>query len=538
MKVKLLIGVLFAVHLALSLFHLNHTTMWDDEASVVWFAKNYNKYHQIVGYDGSNIFSYRNGQLINDQLVYNNPPLDIYYTSYIIKYIGDDDFTVRMAFLVLGWIALIFYLLGFKILLKKDPKWFVYSSVLLLLSVNYLLIEANSRYYSLNFLFGAISLWATLKITHFPMRRMGGKVFFLIVQLTAIYFLFLSHYLAGLCWWLMCFFILLQHKQVKISLKDKFTWIAFVLNTALLIITAKYFIAHQALNRPDMLNEDSLFVKYFKLLGWLLNDLNRANIIPLWSVLLFIFLAVFKRKALNPEFRKMALFSLVFIGASYLLNPQSTSRSTCFDLRYIYPIIPILYMWVGYLFKLLHENFNKGKYWALVLVFIYINSTILCYIPESTPPRLLLPNFIKERIQPYPTAYSASIDYINKNFTSRKKILTIPGFHNTVFLRYVPDKIEITNTLDEQTPLSKSKIDSLGMGCLFIGRCKPEYIFLFGNYGDLNAYPYSPKDYKYIDTIPVFASGIDITRPELFWHSFGPKTDINLQKDALYILHD
>jgi hypothetical protein len=105
-------------------------------------------------------------------------------------------------------------------------------------------------------------------------------------------------------------------------------------------------------------------------------------------------------------------------------------------------------------------------------------------------------------------------------------------------LRYVPDKIEITNTLDEQTPLSKSKIDSLGMGCLFIGRCKPEYIFLFGNYGDLNAYPYSPKDYKYIDTIPVFASGIDITRPELFWHSFGPKTDINLQKDALYILHD
>lgn len=241
---------------------------------------------------------------------------------------------------------------------------------------------------------------------------------------------------------------------------------------------------------------------------------------------------------MSADFKKVALFSLVFIGASYLLNPQSTSKSTCFDLRYIYVIIPVLYMWVGYLLKLLHENMRVGKYIALVLVFIYVNSTLLCYIPESTPVRLLLPAFIKERLEPYPTAYSRSIEYIEKNFKKRTRILTVPGFHNTVFLRYVSDKIEITNTLNDHSPLSKAVVDSLGMQCLYIGRCKPEYIFLFGNYGDLDAYPYSAKDYKYIDTIPVFASGIDITRPELFWHSFGPKKEVDLQKDALYIFHD
>ncbi len=142
------------------------------------------------------------------------------------------------------------------------------------------------------------------------------------------------------------------------------------------------------------------------------------------------------------------------------------------------------------------------------------------------------------RLEPYPTAYSESIDYINKNFKKRTKILTVPGYHNTVFLRYVSDKIEITNTLDNNTPLSKAVVDSLGLNCLYIGNCKPEYIFLFGTDDKLDPYPYGPEDYKYIDTIPVYAFGIDITRPELFWHSFGPKKNIDLQKEALYIFHD
>lgn len=512
--------------------------MWDDEASVVWFANNYNKYGEIIGYDAANIFSYRNGQLINNDLVYNNPPLDIYFTAYIIRLFGEDDFTIRLSFAITGIIGLIFFLLCIKIVTGKDKKWFVYSSVLLLLSVNYLLIEGNSRYYSLNFLFGSISLWTALKLAYSNRNKIGFDLVFIILQLCSIYLLFLSHYLAALCWWVMCFIILVQYKKVKLNFKDRFSWVAVSLNFILFIIVAKYFIDHQVLNRPDMSNDDSMGLKYFKLLGWLLNDLNRSNIIPLWSILLFIYLFIFKRKWLSQDFKRMVGFSLIFIGLSYILNPQSTSKSTCFDLRYIYVIIPILYMWIGYLLKLLHEKLSIGKWLALFLVLIYVNTTALCYIPVSTPFRWLLPNFVMERINPYPTAYSEAIAYINKNFKNRIKILTIPGFHNTVFLRYVSDKIEITNTLDSNTPLSKTVVDSLGMNCLYIGHCKPEYIFLFGNYGDLNAYPYSAKDYKYVDTIPVFASGIDITRPELFWHSFGPKKIVDLEKDALYIFHD
>jgi hypothetical protein len=512
--------------------------MWDDEASVVWFANNYNKYGEIIGYDGANIFSYRNGQLINNDLVYNNPPLDIYFTAYIIRFFGEDDFTVRFSFAITGIIGLIFFLLCIKIITGKDKNWFVYSSVLLLLSVNYLLIEGNSRYYSLNFLFGSISLWATLKLAYANRPNLLYSIGFVVIQLFTIYILFLSHYLAALCWWVMCFIILLQYKKVKLSFKDGFSWVAIALNFILFIIVAKYFLDHQVLNRPDMSNDDGLALKYFKLLGWLFNDLNRSNIIPLWSILLFLYLFIFKRKWLSQDFKRMVGFSLVFIGLSYLLNPQSTSKSTCFDLRYIYIIIPILYMWIGYLLKLLHEKFSIGKWLALSLVLIYVNTTALCYIPVSTPLRWLLPNFVMERLNPYPTAYSEAISYINRNFKKRTKILTLPGYHNTVFLRYVGDKIEITNTLDQNTPLSKNVVDSLGMNCLYIGNCKPEYIFQFGTNDKLDPYPYKANDYKYIDTIPIYAFGIDITRPELFWHSFGPKKNFDLKTEALYIYHD
>ena len=512
--------------------------MWDDEASVVWFAENYNKYGEILGYDGINLFSYRNGQLINDQLVYNNPPLDIYYTSYVIRFFGSDDFTVRLSFALLGFIALGLFVGCFRMIAGKNTGWFLYGSAFLLLSTNYLLIEGNSRYYSLTFLFGSLSLLATLQLVKGELSSTGFKIIWLIIQLISIYFMFLSHYLAAVCWWVMCFFILLQNKTIRINSKHGFTWIAALLNIACLFFVGKYFLQHKVLSRPDMINEDSMGIKYLKLFGWLFNDLNRVSIIPFIMTAVIVFLFLFKRKILTSEFKKLMAFSLVFLFLSALLNPQPTSKSICFDIRYIYPAFPLLYLIAGYLFSLIHQHFRNGKYISFILAVIYINSTLLSFMPNNTPVRWLLPNFVKERIFPFPTAYTASLDYIKSHFKERKKILTIPGYHNTVFLRYYSDKIEITNTLDINTPLSKKVVDSLGMNCLFMKQCKPDFVFLFGKDAEYELSPYKAADYRYVDTIPVFASGTDITRPELFWHSFGPVKNIDLSKDALYIFHD
>jgi hypothetical protein len=537
MKTRLLLALLFVLHIGIACFKPAHTPMWDDEASVVWFAKNYNTYGSIVGYDGSNIFSYRNGQLINNRLEYNNPPLDIYYTAFILRHAGDSDTVLRLAFIVWGIAALFLFLCCLRLIAGKDKIWFLYSSVLLLLSVNYLMIETNTRYYSFNFFFAALSLWATLKMAERPSTQYR-KTGFLLLQLTALYFLFLSHYLAAVCWWVMCFYIMYRKELIDIRFKKKFTWVTLVSNLVLTAIFLQYLIAHQSLNRPDMINEDSIPVKYAKLAEWLVMDLHNINLIPLWTGPLFLYLFFFKRNLLSPEFRMICASSLVFLLMILLLNPQSTSKSLSFDIRYLYVIIPLLSFWIGYLLKLLHERVRNGKVFAIISLFLFVNTSLFSAIPSNGGPRILLPNLIKEKLYPYPTAYSSALDYINTHFKERKKILTLPGYHNTVFLRYVPDKIEITNTLDTTSPLNLSVTDSLGMRCLRIGACKPDYVFQFGSTEPLTDYPFQPGDYAFADTIPVYAFGLDVTRPELYWHSFGPRKITDTSIEALYIFHD
>ncbi|MBL7710914.1 MAG: hypothetical protein JNL13_00545 [Chitinophagaceae bacterium] len=537
MKTRLLLILLFVLHTGIACFRPAHTPMWDDEASVVWFAKNYNKYGAIVGYDGSNIFSYRNGQLINEQLEYNNPPLDIYYTAFILRHFGDSDTVLRLAFTVWGIAALFLFLCCLRLIAGKDRLWFLYSAVLLLLSVNYLMIETNTRYYSFNFFFAALSLWATVKMTEKP-SGLSRKTAFLFLQLAALYFLFLSHYLAAVCWWLMCFYMLYRKEIVDIRFRERFTWVALALNLLLSALLLQYLLAHQSLNRPDMDSTDSILVKYAKLTEWLVMDLHNINLVPLWTIPVFLYLFLFRKRLLSAEFRMICASSLVFLLAMLLLNPQSSSGSLSFDIRYLYVIIPLLSFWIGYLLKLLHEGVKNGPVLAIFSLLLFVNTSLFSAIPSGGGPRVLLPNLVKEKLYPFPTAYTAALAYINTHFKERKRILTLPGYHNTVFLRYVPDKIEITNTLDTASPLSRRLTDSLGMPCLRIGACKPEYVFQFGNTEPMTGYPFKPGDFAFVDTLPVYAQGLDLTRPELYWHSFGPKKVTDTAVEALYIYHD
>jgi hypothetical protein len=538
MKTKLFIASLLVLHLGLALFHINHTTMWDDEASVVWFAKNYNQHGKILGYDGTHLFSYRNGQLINNKLGYNNPPLDIYYAAFVIRHFGDSDFTMRLSFALVGFVALIIFVFCLRLITQKDKVWFLFAVSFLVLSINYLLIEANTRYYALNFLFAAISLWATLKMVEVGNENRARRLGLLILQLLSLYMLFLSHYLAAVCWWMMLTFLLWQQGQISFKPKDLFNWLFAGLSSVLFGFMAYYMINQNALNRPDLEGSDAFVLKYSKLIEWLFVDLHRINIIPLWAPLVFVFLFIFKRDYLSPAFKKVMAYSLIFLLLIIALNPQPTSQSNSFDIRYLYVAMPLLYVLIAYLFRMLYAISKATRIMSVILALVFLNSSLLSCIPSDEGPQWLLPNFVKERLRPYPTAYSEALKYINKNFNTRKKILTLPGFHNTVFFRYVPDKIKVTNTLDSNSPLRPQLIDSLGMKCLFIGVCKPDYVFQFGSTETLADYPFKPADFKYIDTIPIYAYGVDVTRPELYWHSFGPRKLKDTLTEALYIFHD
>lgn len=537
MKLRLYLLFLIITHCILALWRPDHTLMWDDEASVVWFAKNYNREGNIIAYDGHNIFSYRNGQLIDNQLSYNNPPMDIYYAAAVIKYFGEADNTLRIAFTIPGIIALLLYLGCLRKMSDSDDTWFAYTATLLSLSVNYLLIEQNVRYYSLNFLLAASALFATLKFI--DSNRRANKLLWLIVQLLSLYLLFICHSLAATCWWAMCLWLMFRKHTIQFHPKHHTTRVVVAAHSALFAANAYFFVSQNALNRPDLRNQDSLLVKYKKLIEWLLVDLNALNVLPLSVALALLLLYVFQRRKLPLSFRILLEAGTLFLLLILLLNPQPTSQSDHFDVRYLYIILPLLYAWVAYLLSRLHRAGRFGPISAITLSGVFICSSLFSCIPSPDGPRWLLPAYVAEKSKPFPTAYSELLQYIDRHFDGKKKILTLPGFHNTVLLRYRPEKIEITNTLDPQTcPLSPNTIDSLRMHCLYIGACKPDYVFQFGVAETLADYPFKAGDFRVCDTLWIYAHEVDITRPELFWHSFGPRPLQDSSRQALYIFHD
>ncbi|GAA4452263.1 hypothetical protein GCM10023092_10960 [Rurimicrobium arvi] len=511
--------------------------MWDDEASVVWFAKNYNREGKIVAYDRQNIFSYRNGQLIDNQLGYNNPPVDIYYAAAVIRKFGDSDRVLRIAFTLPGILALLMYLGCLRKLTDEDNTWFAYTATLLTLSVNYLLIEQNVRYYSLNFLFAALSLLATLNVIGNTTKR--SRIFWLLLQVAALYLLFLSHSLAAVCWWAMCLWLMYRGKVLRFSFRHRLSVTIAAANALLFVADAYFFISQNSLNRPDLNNRDNWIVKYRKLAEWLFVDLNALNVLPLIAALILLLIFLFRRKTLSPAMKTLLEAETIFLLLILILNPQPTSASAHFDVRYLYIILPLLYAWTAYLLTVLHRINAWGKVAAITATGIFVCSTLFSCIPSPDGPRLLLPSYIEERSKPFPTAYSALIQYIHQHFDGRKKILTLPGYHNTVLLRYVPELIELTNTLDSATtPLSHRTVDSLNMHCLYIGACKPDYVFQFGSTETLADYPFKVTDFRFSDTLWIYAAEVDITRPELFWHSFGPRALSDSSRQALYIFHD
>ena len=67
---------IFIVCCYLSLSRLGDTYFWDDEAQVGIIAKNLADQGKLTGWDGRNLYAYRNGTLLDEDLRPINPPLD------------------------------------------------------------------------------------------------------------------------------------------------------------------------------------------------------------------------------------------------------------------------------------------------------------------------------------------------------------------------------------------------------------------------------------------------------------------------------
>lgn len=522
--------ILFVIFLLT--INLSQIPFWDDEAMVAWFARNANGNFVLKSFDGTNPFFYRNGTLFK----YINPPLDIFYLSWIQKYIGETIWIQRFSFIFLGFISCILFLMYLKNTLK-DKNWRLLSFIAYSLNINFILYSRNCRYYALVYFFGSLLLYlSSLPLNKkSPIKSLTISIFFSL----GFVGLYLSHYLQAIIWILIIFFLVIQQGRKK-NFFNKYFLSSFV---CALIFCISYSVYFQIFNRNDLINSDNLFLKNLKLTIWLINDFNRYMIFPIWFFIILIlslFITKLKSIILSDTINLYLKSFLVFVMLSILLSPQDTSNSGSFDMRYIQVGLPLFAIVTGYYLHLIYNRVKNAILFACFLL-IFFGTSFCFYIPYSTPLRGTILGFIHEKSSSkYETPLSCLKNYLDKNLSKKTKITCIPDYNNTFLMYYYPSTSIITSVIDSNKYINDSIIKKMKLSHTYKGT-QPEIIILFGDKNrkigeEINKIAFD--NYSVIDSINIKATDLEYSRPEMAWHLF-QKPKLNPEnKESIYILRN
>jgi hypothetical protein len=492
-------------------FNLGQTPFWDDEAMVSWYANSLLRLGEVTSFDGFNAFLYRNGSIIE----YRNPPLDIYLAAFFQKYIGTSEKILRLCFASFSFVSLyIFY----KIISEtiKIELWKKWSFLFFALGVNFILYSRNCRYYSLAICFGLIYYY--LHLIYVKNKSKNQLWISAFIPLTFI-ILFFIHYTQAVAWFVFCGLVFLFSKNIKSI---------FTLNKSLifgyliaLIPCIVYAISHQIWVRNDNANTDFILFKYLKLLAWYINDQNRYQLVPIW-MLAFLIIAHFVKKInfYTPDFRSFLNQYLLFGALSILFSPQDTSHSNSFDIRYTLMGIFLAPIITSYFFVFIYERLNRLKPLIYVFIFIWLNSSLFFYIPESTPFRWTLSEHIYSKSTDYSTPLKELVSYFKLNKLKGESLTCLPDYYNTVMMNYFSPQFRLSNVIDSNLNISDSIIQKHRLSQAYKSNT-PDIVIVFGDRPEeLKTHNINLRKYNIEHQILINAQFSDYSRPEMPWHEF------------------
>ncbi len=176
-KEYLFLVIVLAVSSLLLFTNMGNRYLWQDEAETALVSKTILTNGVPRGYDGKNFFS-QEGEFTygRDYLWVLDPWLPFYLVAGFFKIFGVSTFVSRLPFVLfgIGTIALTYF---FAKSVTRDVKTAAVATVLLMLSVPFLLLCRQCRYYVLVAFFSLLGLYGYLMILE---KKRTGTVIFLI----------------------------------------------------------------------------------------------------------------------------------------------------------------------------------------------------------------------------------------------------------------------------------------------------------------------------------------------------------------------
>ena len=519
----------------LALSNLAHTHFWDDEAEVGIIARNLLASGKFTGWDGRNLLAYRNGSALDEHLRPINPPLFYPLTAVSFALFGQSTWAGRFPHAILGLMTLGIFLLLLWADFPGDKVFQAYCFVLLALSTVFLLNIRNCRYYSLCLFFSILTYYF---YRYFIITK---KPKFLVGLVSSALLFFFSHYMLAAAFLLSLGALHLVFHRHDFSHREWFLVLAAI--AFFLFLTVPYIVYYKVWCRPDFETHQFWIIRRLKLIWWNLRELNGLGALP-WMVVVWFAYLVFHRRSRLQHLPKLCAWAILGLGNALsiaLLSPQPTEIETIADVRFLIVSVPFLVVFAGSILVSIHR-FNP--FLAVGLLGIHLACNVFSLTPDNRSFRFLLPAFIKEINSPYPTANGGAVEFLETNTLHDDIVYAYPDYFNYPLMFYVGDHCRFGCLLNRRTSLPQQTLETLGAP-LLIEENFPDWVLSFGTYKTVNTiielfsrpHEESGKTVKYhYELFQVLDVYWDETqRPELMWHSFGPKIDFNRRRDAVYV---
>lgn len=515
--------------------NLDQTAFWDDEAQVAIIAKNLNSQGELTAWDGRNLYGYRNGTLLDQNLHSRNPPLQYLIAASSFKIFGVSTWAGRAPFVLLGLASLGALLLLMKVDFGKPSLLHIFCLANLTLSPVFLLNIRQCLYYGLGLLLPVL-IFLSYRLVMAKARIIHGL--FLALTMTLLFY---AHFL-------LCAAFVMALAAMHLFFHFKSTnnkqWRLLLLAAALfLLATLPYALSHQIWFRPDMVAEEPFFLRKWNLFIMNIRGMNLMGCLPILLIPAFALPSLVKsvdgslyRKGL--EWLVLGWLNVIFIA---LLSPQPAMHTTVADLRYLICSIPFLSVAGGMAIFLISK---KSMPAALLLLCLLITSNLLSLPIRPQAYQWRLPALIKEVHGAYPTAYGEAADFLDRHAFREEVVSVFPEYHTYPLMFYNGERLRFGALLDQQTPLSDTLVRNMET-FLYKEETFPNWLIFFGKthqqdqiiqyFSRSHGSKTDQKKYQYDLYKRIDVYYLATHRPEIAWHSFGPNLDFDPESEAVYV---
>ena len=524
---------MFVVVAYLSVTGLANTYFWDDEAHVAIMANNVLATGHLTAWDGRNLHAYRNGVVLDKNLRQLGPPLDSLLVAGSFWLFGPSTWAGRLPFVLAGLASLVLFWGIVRHDLGQGRPTCLYAMGVLGLSPVFLLNIRQCRYYALALLFSLLAFYAyrrclsTARLRHFITLASASALLFYSSFFLAVAFLLALGVVHGVFY------------RRRFGRKE---WGKAALAVVVFAVTTLPAL-ESVLHYPDLGQGEPWLMRRLTLWWWNMRDLNLLACLP-WTIAVGLFYVLLRYRQHIPAARmawQWVTFSVAYVTCIAVFSPQPTTVPTIADIRYLIIVVPFLAGLAGLFLGYIHQRMPVV---AGTLLLVLLTTNVLTLTPFNRQFQWLLPAYIGEIHRAYPTSYEAVASFLQRHATQDDVVFTFPEYTHPPLIFYVGERVRVCCLLNHHTLLPKATTHHLPAP-LFIEEQFPHWFVAFGNHPQMwelvrffsRPHPRGNEtvrfSYPLVHVLDVYWGATH--RPELPWHTFGPKTRFDRRTEAVYI---